>query len=90
MRKNRLYVNIITLNLVCNLKSVCNNLRMARIECSHLLSRLKILLLGIEHSANILCRTAGVDANENLMNRTVLFVHKVTVIGGYTLDTQLL
>ena len=89
-RQYRVPVYGIALHLIGHLQGVGKGLRVVREQGKHLFFRLDVLLLGIAQAIGIVNIGVGCEANKAVVYRSVLFAHKVGVVGSYDLNAVLL
>ncbi len=81
-RENGVTVDGIGFHLVQNLQRVGEGLRVVREQFQHLLLTLEELLLGVAKAVGIVDEGVGCQADEPVMDRTVLLADEMDVVRG--------
>ena len=89
-RKHVVAVDAVDFDLVSDLERVGEDLRMVGEQGRHFLLALEVLLLGVVEARFLEYLLAGVQADQVVVGRTILFVHEMDVVGGHDLDSGLL
>ena len=83
-------VEAVYLHLIQDLEGIRQSLRHIAEDIVHLLTRLKPLLLGVEHTRGIVEVLARRETEQMVVGLRILLIHKVRIVGAYQFDAVFL
>ena len=86
-RHNRIGIKTVYLHLIQYLHRIGHRFRHIAEDIVHLLACLKPLLLGVQHTGGIIQILACSQTQQMIVSLSILFVHKMGIIGTNQLDT---
>ena len=86
-RHDGVVVEAIHLHLIQNLKGIRQSLRHIAEDIVHLLTRLKPLLLGIEHTRRIIKILTRRETKQMVVSFSILLIHEMGIVGTDEFDT---